>query len=70
MLQDEAYAVDALVDLAPPPPNKNDLDSNSNPGGSSGLSMTKKGHKILKANSGVIRIFFLISTLISSSRHL
>jgi len=36
MLQDEAYAVDALVDLAPPPPNKNDLDSNSNPGGSSG----------------------------------
>ena len=36
MLQDEAYAVDALVDLAPPTPNMNDLDSNINPGGSSG----------------------------------
>ena len=36
MLQDEAYAIDALVDLAPPPPSKNDLDSNNGGGGSSG----------------------------------
>ena len=43
MLQDEAYAIDALVDLQPPNPIKNDLDTNSNPGGSSGNSGNNGG---------------------------
>jgi len=43
MLQDEAYAIDALVDLQPPNPIKNDLDTNSNPGGGSGNSGNNGG---------------------------
>jgi len=38
MLQDEAYAVDALLDLAPPTPNMNDLDSPGHPGHPGGSS--------------------------------
>ena len=36
MIEDEAYAVDALLDLAPPVPNKNDLDGNNSSGGGGG----------------------------------
>jgi hypothetical protein len=42
MIEDETFAVDTLVDLVPPVPNKNDLDNNrgNNGGGGGGGGYT------------------------------